>query len=151
MIFNMKLDWHRYCYLWMFSLQIVTASYTDLQDYTYYFVPAPWLSVKLLRLLQHYPPPEDPGVRGRLNECLDTILNKAQEPPKSKKVQEISLYTFLSRPKNTFFLCRFPLRHDVKSWYLYSIYLHNCIFIIIIFSRFSTQMPKMQCCLKPSA
>ncbi|CAH1965051.1 unnamed protein product [Acanthoscelides obtectus] len=68
--------------------RIVTASYTDLQDYTYYFVPAPWLSVKLLRLLQNYTPPaEDPGVRGRLNECLETILNKAQEPPKSKKVQ----------------------------------------------------------------
>ncbi|KAI7687091.1 AP-2 complex subunit alpha [Sarcoptes scabiei] len=67
--------------------RIVTASYTDLQDYTYYFVPAPWLSVKLLRLLQNYPPPEDPGVRGRLNECLETILNKAQEPLKSKKVQ----------------------------------------------------------------
>jgi AP-2 complex subunit alpha len=31
--------------------------------------------------------PDDPGVRGRLNECLETILNKAQEPPKSKKVQ----------------------------------------------------------------
>ena len=44
------------------------------------------LSVKLLRLLQNYPPPDDPGVRGRLNECLETILNKAQEPPKSKKV-----------------------------------------------------------------
>ncbi len=67
--------------------RIVTSSYTDFQDYTYYFVPAPWLSVKLLRLLQNYPPPEDPGVRGRLNECLETILNKAQEPPKSKKVQ----------------------------------------------------------------
>ena len=37
--------------------QIVTSSYTDLQDYTYYFVPAPWLSVKLLRLLQNYTPP----------------------------------------------------------------------------------------------
>ncbi|XP_077995107.1 AP-2 complex subunit alpha-2-like [Glandiceps talaboti] len=67
--------------------RIVTSSYTDLQDYTYYFVPAPWLSVKLLRLLQCYPPPEDAAVRGRLNECLETILNKAQEPPKSKKVQ----------------------------------------------------------------
>ena len=67
--------------------RIVTSSYTDFQDYTYYFVPAPWLSVKLLRLLQNYPPPEDPGVRARLNECLETILNKAQEPPKSKKIQ----------------------------------------------------------------
>ncbi|XP_071809172.1 AP-2 complex subunit alpha-2-like [Asterias amurensis] len=67
--------------------RIVTSSYTDLQDYTYYFVPAPWLSVKLLRLLQFYGPPDDPASRGRLNECLETILNKAQEPPKSKKVQ----------------------------------------------------------------
>ncbi|CAH1787764.1 unnamed protein product [Owenia fusiformis] len=67
--------------------RIVTSSYTDLQDYTYYFVPAPWLSVKLLRLLQNYPPPDDPSLRVRLPECLETILNKAQEPPKSKKIQ----------------------------------------------------------------
>jgi len=67
--------------------RIVTSSYTDFQDYTYYFVPAPWLSVKILRLLQNYPPPEDPGVRARLTECLETILNKAGEPLKSKKVQ----------------------------------------------------------------
>lgn len=56
----------------------MTSSYTDLQDYTYYFVPAPWLSVKLLRLLQNYPPPEDPSIRTRLTDCLETILNKAQ-------------------------------------------------------------------------
>ncbi|XP_037373225.1 AP-2 complex subunit alpha-2 isoform X1 [Talpa occidentalis] len=67
--------------------RIVASACTDLQDYTYYFVPAPWLSAKLLRLLQCYPPPEDPAVRGRLTECLETVLNKAQEPPKSKKVQ----------------------------------------------------------------
>ncbi|KAK2565492.1 AP-2 complex subunit alpha-2 [Acropora cervicornis] len=67
--------------------RIVTSSYTDLQDYTYYFVPAPWLCVKLLKLLQLYPPPDDPAIHARLNECLETILNKAQEPPKSKKVQ----------------------------------------------------------------
>ncbi|KAH1181018.1 hypothetical protein KIL84_001952 [Mauremys mutica] len=30
---------------------------------------------------------EDAAVKGRLVECLETILNKAQEPPKSKKVQ----------------------------------------------------------------
>lgn len=39
------------------SIQIVTSASIDLQDYTYYFVAAPWLSVKLLRLLQCYPPP----------------------------------------------------------------------------------------------
>ena len=58
-------------------LQIVTSS-SDLQDYAYYFVPAPWLSVKLLRLLQNYPPPENPSIRTRLTDCLETILNKAQ-------------------------------------------------------------------------
>ncbi|KAM3877146.1 AP-2 complex subunit alpha-2 isoform 2-T2 [Diretmus argenteus] len=67
--------------------RIVTSASIDLQDYTYYFVAAPWLSVKLLRLLQCYPPPEDAALRGRLTECLETVLNKAQEPPKSKKVQ----------------------------------------------------------------
>lgn len=46
-------------------LQIVTSASTDLQDYTYYFVPAPWLSVKLLRLLQCYPPPGNRRGRGR--------------------------------------------------------------------------------------
>ena len=35
----------------------------------------------------YFLPPEDPAVRTRLIECLETILNKAQEPPKSKKVQ----------------------------------------------------------------
>lgn len=68
--------------------RIVAASpYNDFQDYSYYFIPAPWLCVKLLRLMQNYPPPEDPGVQGRLMECLETILNKAQEPPKLRKVQ----------------------------------------------------------------
>lgn len=43
--------------------RIVTSSYTDLQDYTYYFVPAPWLCVKLLKLLQLYPPPGENCIR----------------------------------------------------------------------------------------
>ncbi|CAD6190557.1 unnamed protein product [Caenorhabditis auriculariae] len=67
--------------------RIITATYTDLQDYTYYFVPAPWLCTKLLRLLQNYPPPDDPSNKARLLECLEGILNKAQDAPKSKKVQ----------------------------------------------------------------
>lgn len=56
------------------SPQIVTSASTDLQDYTYYFVPAPWLSVKLLRLLQSYPPPGKawPGLYPLLGEGLRT-------------------------------------------------------------------------------
>lgn len=65
--------------------KIVTSN--DLKDYTYYFVPAPWLTVKLLRLLQVYPAPDEATLLGKLTDCLETILNKAQEPPKSKKVQ----------------------------------------------------------------
>ena len=30
---------------------------------------------------------DDAAYRNRLSECLDTILNKVQEPPKAKKVQ----------------------------------------------------------------
>ena len=30
---------------------------------------------------------EDAAVRTKLTECLESILNKSQEPPKSKKVQ----------------------------------------------------------------
>lgn len=67
--------------------RIVTASHSDLQDYTYYFVPAPWLTVKLMRLLQCFTIPDDAVVRARLSEALEAVLNRAQEPSKSKKVQ----------------------------------------------------------------
>ena len=33
---------------------VVNSEYT--QDYMYYKVPCPWIQVKLLRLLQYYPP-----------------------------------------------------------------------------------------------
>jgi len=58
-----------------FSLiKIIPSSYTDLQDYTYYFVPAPWLSVKLLRLLQNYPPPGSYGNQGKVKVSKDTSI-----------------------------------------------------------------------------
>uniref|UniRef100_A0A452G1H2 AP-2 complex subunit alpha n=1 Tax=Capra hircus TaxID=9925 RepID=A0A452G1H2_CAPHI len=44
----------------------------------------PWCACPLGTLLV---PPQDAAVKGRLVECLETVLNKAQEPPKSKKVQ----------------------------------------------------------------
>ncbi|KAL5270711.1 hypothetical protein ACHWQZ_G001407 [Mnemiopsis leidyi] len=62
-------------------------SSTDLKDYMYYFIAAPWLSVKLLRLLQSYGQPTDSAVYERLKESLETILNRATDPPKSKKIQ----------------------------------------------------------------
>lgn len=38
------------------TLQIVSSPSEDLQDYTYYFIPAPWLTIKLLKLLQSFIP-----------------------------------------------------------------------------------------------
>ena len=40
-----------------YARKISTHNFQRFQDYTYYFVPAPWLCVKLLHLLQNYPPP----------------------------------------------------------------------------------------------
>ncbi|XP_064478736.1 AP-2 complex subunit alpha-like [Ornithodoros turicata] len=67
--------------------RLAQASCSDLQDYSYYLVPAPWLCVKLLRLLQHLPPPEETSLRVRLEECIEVIMSRAQEPPRSKKLQ----------------------------------------------------------------
>ncbi|KAJ6610910.1 adaptin N terminal region-domain-containing protein [Mycena sp. CBHHK59/15] len=53
--------------------------------YAYYKVPSPWLQVKLLRLLQYYPPSEDPTIRSVLYQVLQTIMNNSAEP--SRNVQ----------------------------------------------------------------
>ncbi|KAJ7169898.1 adaptin N terminal region-domain-containing protein [Mycena filopes] len=53
--------------------------------YAYYKVPSPWLQVKLLRLLQYYPPSEDPNIRSILHQVLQTIMNNSAEP--SRNVQ----------------------------------------------------------------
>uniref|UniRef100_H3BDM8 Adaptor related protein complex 2 subunit alpha 1 n=1 Tax=Latimeria chalumnae TaxID=7897 RepID=H3BDM8_LATCH len=45
------------------------------------------IHVCVLYLTTVYVVLEDAAVKGRLVECLETILNKAQEPPKSKKIQ----------------------------------------------------------------
>ncbi|KAK6585907.1 hypothetical protein PZA11_000964 [Diplocarpon coronariae] len=52
-------------------------------DYLYYKVPCPWIQVKLLRLLQYYPPSDDTHVRNLIRESLQTILNLAVEMPKN--------------------------------------------------------------------
>ncbi|KAI0275065.1 Adaptor protein complex AP-2 alpha subunit [Gloeopeniophorella convolvens] len=47
--------------------------------YSYYKVPSPWLQVKLLRLLQYYPPSEDHAIRTTLHQVLETIMNNSAE------------------------------------------------------------------------
>ena len=45
------------------------------QDYTYYGIASPWLQVKCLRVLQYFPPPEDPAVRRSLTEMLKKMIS----------------------------------------------------------------------------
>lgn len=70
--------------------------------YAYYKVPSPWLQVKLLRLLQYYPPSgkfvshltcslsylkiiDDSTIRSVLHTVLETVMNNCAEP--SRNVQ----------------------------------------------------------------
>ncbi|EON67830.1 hypothetical protein W97_07085 [Coniosporium apollinis CBS 100218] len=52
-------------------------------DYHYYKVPCPWIQVKLLRLLQYYPPSDDTHIRGLMRESLQRIMDSAMEMPKN--------------------------------------------------------------------
>ncbi|KAI9302501.1 adaptin N terminal region-domain-containing protein [Cunninghamella echinulata] len=52
-------------------------------DYIYYKVPTPWLQVKCLRLLQYYPPPDDPKLRSDISELLQIIITNSQDTPKN--------------------------------------------------------------------
>ncbi|ORX54925.1 Adaptor protein complex AP-2 alpha subunit [Hesseltinella vesiculosa] len=52
-------------------------------DYIYYKVPIPWLQVKCLRLLQYYPPPDDPNLRSDISELLQIIITNSQDAPKN--------------------------------------------------------------------
>ncbi|EST06060.1 Clathrin/coatomer adaptor, adaptin-like, N-terminal [Kalmanozyma brasiliensis GHG001] len=52
-------------------------------EYVYYKVPIPWLQVKLLRLLQYYPAPDDPNIRNIIETVLETIITNSQDSPKN--------------------------------------------------------------------
>lgn len=52
-------------------------------DYVYYKVPCPWLQVKLLRLMQYFPPSEDSHVRQLMRESLQVVLDNAMESAKN--------------------------------------------------------------------
>ncbi|RPA91944.1 Adaptor protein complex AP-2 alpha subunit [Choiromyces venosus 120613-1] len=52
-------------------------------DYVYYKVPCPWIQVKLLRLLQYYPPSDDVHIQNMIRESLQRILDTASDVPKN--------------------------------------------------------------------
>lgn len=53
------------------------------EGYLYYKVPCPWIQVKLLRLLQYYPPPEDSHIRKLIRDALQKIMDSALDVPKN--------------------------------------------------------------------
>ncbi|KAF1959794.1 Adaptor protein complex AP-2 alpha subunit [Byssothecium circinans] len=53
------------------------------EGYFYYKVPCPWIQVKLLKLLQYYPPPEDSHIRKLIRDALQKIMDSALEMPKN--------------------------------------------------------------------
>lgn len=52
-------------------------------DYIYHHVPCPWLQVKLLRLLQYYPPSEDSHVRIIVKQSLERIFASTSDSPRN--------------------------------------------------------------------
>jgi len=48
------------------------------KEYIYYRTPCPWLQVKLLRILQYYPPPKDRNLITKLHDVLDRIVTKTE-------------------------------------------------------------------------
>ena len=44
-------------------------------DYAYYGIASPWLQVKCLRVLQYFPPPDDPAVMQSLTDILAKIIS----------------------------------------------------------------------------
>ncbi|OXC83109.1 AP-2 complex subunit alpha [Cryptococcus neoformans] len=52
-------------------------------EYIYYKVPNPWLQTKLLRLLQYYPPPDNPQVVEMVNSIIQAIIDSSQDTPRN--------------------------------------------------------------------
>ncbi|PYH97454.1 Adaptor protein complex AP-2 alpha subunit [Aspergillus ellipticus CBS 707.79] len=79
-----KPDEYRGCYVKAaHRLKRVVVDNDIAPDYLYYRVPCPWIQVKLLRLLQYYPPAEDSHVREIIRESLQQIMHLAMDTPKN--------------------------------------------------------------------
>lgn len=56
------------------------------EDYIYYNVPVPWFFVKLLRLLQYYPPSNDETIKATLRKVITQVVQANSIP--SKNIQQ---------------------------------------------------------------
>eukprot|EP00824_Muranothrix_gubernata_P005104 TRINITY_DN16628_c0_g1_i1.p1 TRINITY_DN16628_c0_g1~~TRINITY_DN16628_c0_g1_i1.p1 ORF type:complete len:997 (-),score=234.02 TRINITY_DN16628_c0_g1_i1:53-3019(-) len=54
-------------------------------DYQYYGIPCPWLQVKVLRLLQYYPCPENEEIKKKMIGILQSILGRDETPKNQPK------------------------------------------------------------------
>jgi AP-2 complex subunit alpha len=59
-------------------------------NYLYYGIPAPWLQVKLLQLLQYYPPPTDEGLMGHITQVINRIITGAERSKQNDKNKGVS-------------------------------------------------------------
>lgn len=64
------------------------------QDYTYYGLASPWLQVKALRVLQYFPPPQDPAVHRTLVDVLKRILGGSEQVKNVNKNNAVHAIVF---------------------------------------------------------
>jgi AP-2 complex subunit alpha len=56
-------------------------------DYIYFGVPAPWVQMKALRTLQHYPPPSEPTLLSQITNALSKIISASEKLFKEQSMQ----------------------------------------------------------------
>lgn len=59
-------------------IQVLKTIDSNASDYIYYKTPCPWLQVKVLKLLQMFPPPEGGHVLESINEIMVHIMNRTE-------------------------------------------------------------------------
>ena len=71
--------------------KILTYRTDTFKNYMFYFVPAPWLTVKLLKYLQFFPFPDNQELGKKLDNVLVQLLSRSFEQLKSTKIQHYNI------------------------------------------------------------
>eukprot|EP00356_Strombidium_inclinatum_P017014 CAMPEP_0170483004 /NCGR_PEP_ID=MMETSP0208-20121228/2770_1 /TAXON_ID=197538 /ORGANISM="Strombidium inclinatum, Strain S3" /LENGTH=241 /DNA_ID=CAMNT_0010755901 /DNA_START=675 /DNA_END=1397 /DNA_ORIENTATION=- len=59
-------------------INVLATISSNAEDYYYYKTPCPWLQVKVLKLLQLFPPPEQKRDLNKINELMMRIMNNTE-------------------------------------------------------------------------